>query len=524
MFDLLLKNGTIIDGSGNPGYRGDIALRDGKIEIIGRIEEEAVETLDIEDLTVTPGFIDTHSHSDLYLIHEPCSLPKLMQGITTEIIGQDGLGEAPIRKEHVKEWRKYLSGLNGDPPIKWSWENFDQYLKVIEASGAAVNVASLVGHGNLRLHAMGMEDRKPSNSELKEMKRLLEKSLEYGALGMSTGLIYAPCIYAETDELTELCSIVAEYSGVFVAHMRDEGDLLLKSVDEVVKIARESGVHTHISHLKSGGRRNWGKSKEALKKLENAHYEGLQISYDQYPYTAGSTFLSSLLPKWVHEGGVNMLLERIRVPEIRERIKEEYGELIESGRATGWDKVLVTYVESSDNKILEGKDLSEIANLRNQSPLDALIDLILEEENMASMASFTMSEDDVRNIMRHPLGMICTDGLLPGKPHPRAYGAFPRVLGYYVRQENVQRLEEAVRRMTSYPARVFNLGKRGYILPGYVADLVVFNPKKVSDTSTYEQPRKYPEGIEHVIVSGKLSVKEGKYTGIKNGKVIKSRH
>jgi N-acyl-D-amino-acid deacylase len=523
MLDLLLKNGVIIDGSGNPSYRGDIAISDELIQAIGVVNEEAREIVDITGLVVAPGFIDTHSHSDLFLIHDPSSLSKIMQGITTEIIGQDGLGEAPIRQELVDEWRRYLSGLNGDPPIDWSWKGLDEYLHVLEATKTAVNVACLVGHGNLRLLVMGMENKNSSDMEIEEMKKLLRASLEAGAIGMSTGLIYAPCVYSDTNELIELCKVVAEYSGVFVVHMRDEGDKLLESIDEVLTIARESGVHAHISHFKAGGKRNWGKSREALLKLDEAHSMGLQISYDQYPYTAGSTFLSSLLPSWVHEGGVDRLLKRIRDSGTRERIKAEYRVRLESGRATGWDQVLITYVESAENKQFEGKNLAEIAEIREYHPVDILMDLVIEENNMASMASFTMSEKDIERIMRHPLGMVCTDGLLLGKPHPRAYGAFPRVLGKYVREQKVLRLEEAVRRMTSYPSRVFNLGKRGYILVGFIADLVIFSPTTILDSSTYEEPRRYPSGIKHVIVSGELSVKNGQYIEIKNGNIIKSR-
>ena len=523
MLVLILKNGDIVDGSGKPRYRGDIAIRDGLIQAIGVVNEESTESIDISGMVVSPGFIDTHSHSDLFLIHDPSSLPKIMQGITTEIVGQDGLGEAPIRQEFVAEWRRYLSGLNGDPPIKWSWEDMEGYLDVLEASKPAVNVVSLVGHGNLRLLAMGMEDRKPSEEELEEMKRLLRESLEEGAIGLSTGLIYAPCVYSDTSELVELCKVVAEYSGVFVVHMRNEGDQLLESMDEVLTIARESGVHVHISHFKAGGKINWGKSRDALRKLDEEKGIGLRVSYDQYPYTAGSTFLSSLLPSWAHDGGVEMLLARIKDNETREKIKAEYGERFDGNRATGWDQVLVTYVESAENKQFEGKNLAEIAEIRDQQPVDALMDIVIEEKNMASMASFTMSEEDIKRIMSHPLGMVCTDGLLLGKPHPRAYGAFPRVLGRYVREQGVLGLEEAVRRMTSYPCGVFNLGNRGLIKEGFIADLVVFDPTSILDSSTYEDPRRFPVGVEHVIVSGVISVSNGQYTGDRNGKVIRSR-
>jgi N-acyl-D-amino-acid deacylase len=510
-----------VDGTGKKRYKGDISINNGLIKEIGTLDKEGNEIMDIQGLIIAPGFIDTHSHSDLFLIHDPSSLPKIMQGITTEIIGQDGLGEAPIREEYVPEWRRYLSGLNGDPPIKWTWTSFKEYLDVLEEKRTSVNVAGLVGHGNLRLLAMGMDDRNPSYDEMEEMKKLLNKSIQEGAIGLSTGLIYAPCIYANTHELIELCKVVKKYSGVFAVHMRDEGDKLLESIDEVITIAREAEVHSHISHFKAGGSKNWGKSRQGLQSLERAQEQGLNISYDQYPYTAGSTFLSSLLPKWIHNGGVDKLLKRLKEPSIREKIKTEYQNTCITSRTTGWDKVLVTYVESIANKDLEGKNLIEIAQLRGQSPIYSLMDLVLEEKNKASMASFTMSEKDVELIMKHPLGMICTDGLLLGKPHPRAYGAFPRVLGYYVRQRKILSLEEVVRKMTSYPCKIFKLGKRGKIQPGFIADLVVFNPDTIIDYSTYQNPRLHPEGIIHVTVSGVLSVINGRYTGIRNGKIIR---
>jgi N-acyl-D-amino-acid deacylase len=522
MHDILIKNGRIIDGSGSSFYYGNIAIKNGLIDKIGNTEEKAVTVLDATNLIVTPGFIDTHSHSDLFLIHEPDARAKIMQGITTEIIGQDGLGEAPIKEDLKSEWRKYLSGLNGDPPIEWNWNNLGEYLDRIQEAKPSVNVASLVGHGNLRLIAMGMDDRPPSTQELSHMKELLTESLKEGAIGLSTGLIYAPCVYSNASELSELCKISAKLGGVFVVHMRNEGDQLLESIDEVLGISRESGVHVHISHFKSGGRSNWGKSKDSLIKLDEATMQGLKISYDQYPYTAGSTFLSSLLPTWVHEGGVDKLLIRLKDTGTRSKIMAEINKKAQTSRDTGWKNVLVTYVESDANKKYEGLSLSEIAKKREETEIESLIEIVLEEANRASMASFTMSEEDVERIMVHPLGMICTDGLLLGKPHPRAYGAFPRVLGRYVRKGTVK-LEEAVRKMTSYPASVFKLEKRGLLKPGYHADITIFNPDTVIDTATYKEPRKNPRGILHVLVNGRITVKNGIYIGERAGKIIRSK-
>jgi len=522
MYDILLKNGRIIDGSGTPSYYGDIAIENGLICKIGNIDEKTHTLFDANGLVIAPGFIDTHSHSDLFLIHEPDAKAKIMQGITTEIIGQDGLGEAPIREDLKIEWRKYLSGLNGDPPIEWTWNNIGEYLNKVQEAKPSVNVASLVGHGNLRLLAMGMDDRPPSIQEMSIMKELLSESLEEGAIGLSTGLIYAPCVYSNASELSELCKVSADHGGVFVVHMRNEGDQLLESIDEVLGIGKESGVHVHISHFKSGGKANWGKSKDSLNKLDEATNQGIKVSFDQYPYTAGSTFLSSLLPIWVHEGGVEEQLLRLRDPEIRSKILSEMNERAQTSRDTGWENVLVTYVASDKNKVYEGLSISAIAKKRKKSEIDSLIDIVLEEANQASMASFTMSEEDVERIMSHPLGMICTDGLLLGTPHPRAYGSFPRVLGRYVRKGSVI-LEEVVRKMTSYPAYVFKLKKRGMLKTGYHADITIFNADTITDTATYKEPRQYPKGVHYVLVNGRITVKNGKYTGERAGRVLRSK-
>jgi N-acyl-D-amino-acid deacylase len=522
MFDILLKNGRIIDGTGNPWYQGDVAVKDRVIVGVGRVDGDAGTVVDASRLVVSPGFIDTHSHSDLFLISEPEASAKVMQGITTEIVGQDGLGEAPIRDDEVAEWRRYLAGLNGDPEIDWDWRSFSEYLNRIEAANPSINVVSLVGHGNLRLLAMGMEDRQPTREEMEEMKALLSKSMEQGAIGLSTGLIYAPCVYAGTEELVELCRTVTENDGVFVVHMRNEGDRLLESMDEVVEVGYRSGVHVHISHFKAGGEANWGKSKHSLRKLEEARDEGVQVSYDQYPYTAGSTFLSSLLPPWVHDGGVDSLLNRLKDPDIRTKIISELDSGEQGGRTRDWDQLLVTYLPSEKNRTLEGATMNEIAKRRGQTEVEALMDLILEEDNRASMASFTMSEEDVRRIMKHPLGMMCTDGILLGTPHPRAYGAFPRVLGHYVR-EDVLRLEEAVQRVTSRPAQCFKLHRRGILRPGFHADITVFDPETIRDTASYQNPRQHPEGIRYVIVNGKITVDNGVHTGEGAGMVLRHK-
>lgn len=519
MFDLVIKNGKVIDGSSNPWYRADIAVVDGKIASIGTLDADSEQVIDAEGLAVAPGFIDTHSHSDLMLIAEPEAKQKIMQGITTEVVGQDGLGEAPLRDDVVDDWRRYLSGLNGDPDIEWNWRGFADYLDKLEAAGPATNVASLVGHGNLRLLAVGMEDRTPTAQELEEMKNLLAEAIKQGAFGLSTGLIYPPCVYADIDELKELCKVVSTHGGLFVVHMRNEGDRLLESIDEVVSIGKEAGIHVHISHFKASRERNWGKVVDALGMVERARTEGVDVTVDQYPYVAGSTFLSSLLPVWAHEGGTERMLERLRDREARTRMVADMRE-DGRGRGWGWNNILVTSVSTQGNKRFEGKTLQEIAESRDQGPLDVVLDLIIEEENAVSMVSFSMSEEDVRTVMQSPLQMVCTDGIVLGKPHPRAYGSFPRVLGRYVR-EGVVSLEEAVRKMTSLPAQTFGLHDRGLLRPGMCADITIFDPDKIIDKATYKDPIQFPEGVEYVIVNGVVTVYRGEHTSARGGRVLR---
>ena len=525
----LIKNGFIVDGSGNPGYKADVLLNGGIIEKIAEtIEEDGAEIINAEGLVVAPGFIDTHSHSDLQVLVEPEVAPKVLQGITTEILGQDGISMAPLPKEYVSPWRKNLAGLDGDSDlIDWNYETTENYLQMIDDVKPGLNECYLVPHGNIRVEAMGLENRLPNDEELERMCAVTRREMEAGAVGLSTGLIYMPCAYSESREIIEMCKVVAEYDGLFVIHQRSEADTILDSMEEVIKIGRESGVRIHYSHFKVCGKKNWDKVDKVIELLEEAKKEGIRVSFDQYPYVAGSTMLGVILPPWVHDGGTDKVLERLADPELRKKMVYD----IEHG-IPGWDnfvefagldQIFVTSVKTEKNQDAIGLNLIELGKLRGKDPYEATFDLLFEEENAVGMVDFYGTEEHVIRIMKRPEMNACTDGLLGGKPHPRVYGAFPRILGKYVREEKALTLEEAVYKMTKKPAVTFNMTGRGEVKAGYCADLCIFNPDTVIDKGTFVDPVQYPEGIEYVIIGGELTVENGKHTGKRNGAVLRKK-
>ena len=387
-----------------------------------------------------------------------------------------------LPKRYISPWRKNLAGLDGDSDeVGWDYETTEGYLRALEEKGVGLNESYLVPHGNVRMEAMGLDNRKPSADELERMCGIVRREMEAGAFGLSTGLIYMPCAYAETAELIELCKVVAEFDGAFVVHQRSEADTILSSMEEVIEIGRRSGVKIHFSHFKICGRKNWGVIDCVLELLDHAAAEGIRTSFDQYPYVAGSTMLGAILPPWAHDGGTDKLLARLSDASLRKRMMLD----IESG-IPGWDnfvdfagvdQIFVTSVKTAANQELVGKSLQEIGRMRNRNPLEAAFDLLLAEENAVGMVDFYGKEEHVARFLTRPEQNVCTDGLLGGKPHPRVFGSFPRVLGKYVREENALTLEAAVRKMTSKPAEVFGFEKRGLLKAGYFADVVIFNPK-----------------------------------------------
>ena len=482
---------------------------------------------------VCPGFIDIHSHSDITSLVDPRSESKVMQGVTTEVIGNCGLSPAPMRTESSG----YLKSQFFPPEFEWNWPNFRDFITTHENTPASLNIAPLVGHGTLRIAVMGSENRSPKNSELHKMKALLEDSLDAGAFGLSTGLIYAPACYAETEEVIELARLLNEGNRLYATHVRGEGANLVDAVKEALRIGREGGVRVQISHHKAAGLDNWGKVNRTLELMNNARRSGIDITCDVYPYSASSTDLAICLPPWVREGGTGKMLERLQDAGTRFQIRKEMesdkmqGAWASPVKSIGWNRIVIGAVNAEENIETEGMNLSDIAAYRNKDVFDVLFDILTKENGRVTCTYHEMCEEDVRTVMCHPIAMIASDGMSLSpkgilgkhKPHPRSYGTFPRVIAKYVREEELFSLEQAIRKMTSFPAQKLGLGDRGTLTEGFWADLVVFEPSAIKDTATYEEPSQFPLGIKYVIVNGVVVVSEGRHTDATPGKVLRYR-
>lgn len=524
MYDILIKNGMIADGTGKDAYKANIAV-EGDILHIVHDEPEAKRVIDAEGKYVTPGFIDTHSHSSLMLNVEPFLAPKVFQGITTEVLAQDGYGPAPVSEETLAPWKIAMSGLEGKWDIEWNWRSIAEYLDHVDTLELGPNVVYLAPHGNLRMVSMGLENRKPTPEEQKKMDEELQKAFDEGAFGMSTGMIYPPCCYADVDEFISLGKVLAKNDGIFVTHQRSEADTILDSMDEIFKIGRESGCRCHFSHFKCCGKKNWDKVPKVCEKLDKAKEEGLTVSFDQYPYVAGSTMMSVILPPWAHDGGTEKLLERLNDKELREKMKHDIWNGIE-----GWDNfidfaglegIFITFVKNPESEKYVGMSLIELGEATGKEPLDAIMDLIRDEENIVGLVDFYGTEEHVKLFLSRPEQNVCTDGIIGGKPHPRLYGAFTRILGKYVREEHTFSFETAIRKMSGKAADVLGLDKRGYLKEGYAADILVIDPKEVRDVGDYMNPKQLSKGIDYSIVNGKIIIDDGKATPQKAGKVIR---
>ncbi|MFO7942106.1 MAG: D-aminoacylase [Bacillota bacterium] len=520
MLDVIIRGARVMNGTGGPWFEADVAVRAGRIAAVGDLaREDAGEVIDAAGLTLAPGFIDIHSHSDFNLLVDPRAPSKLLQGVTSEVIGQCGISAAPLDARGMAEvherWPEVFS-----PEV--SWASMSQYLRLLDHRGVGVNVLPVVGHGNIRSLAMGEEDRAPSAEEMERMKRVLRDALRDGAFGMSTGLIYPPGVYSEGEELFGLGEVLGEFDAIYFTHLRDEREYLVEALGEAIEVGNRGGCRVQISHLKAFERANWGLVEEALQVMERARSEGLDITGDAYPYTASSTSLRTTLPDWVHDGGKEAMLRRLADARTKERIIEEWGDSIE------WDDIMIATVNGEGNRALEGRTVAGVAAERAADPRKLVLDLLEDEDGETTMVYRGMCEEDVKRVLTSPLVMIGSDGsaLSPegplgrGKPHPRNYGTFPRVIGRYAREEGIMPVELAVAKMTSWPAAKLGLLDRGLIAPGFAADLVLFDPDTIRDTATYEEPHSFPAGIDTVLVNGGMAVRGGRPAGALFGEVL----
>jgi N-acyl-D-amino-acid deacylase len=529
-YDLVVKNGLVIDGSGRPGYRADIAIKGDRIVRIGKLKNAgAGREIDATGMVVAPGFIDMLGQSETYLLIDPRAMSKVMMGVTTEVTGE-GESIAPINERLIKEQEDFLRRFN----LTIDWHTLDEYFKRLEKQGAGVNLATFVGATQLREYVVGFDNRPPTPAELEQMKQLVAAAMKDGALGVSTSLQYVPARFAKTDELVELAKVARQYGGIYATHQRSEANALDESLAEVFQIARQAKIPVEIWHLKTAYKKNWGRMPEVLAKIKRARAEGLDITADIYPYIAGSTSLSACLPPWALEGGTERMLGRLKDKRIRQQLKEEITTdhkeweniYLGSGGASG---VLIGSVVNRDLDAMQGKRVSQIAEEQGKEPLDALFDLILADHGQTGAIYFMMSEDDMRTAMQSPFVSFCTDsgarandGPLAGsKSHPRGWGSYPRILGRYVRDERLLTLEQAIHKMTGLPAKRVGLRDRGLLLAGSYADITIFDPRTVIDRATFEMPNQHPEGIKYVIVNGQLSVDDGRRTAALAGRALR---
>ena len=526
-YDIVIRNGTVYDGSGSAPIVGDVAINGDTIAAVGAIGSATGRTeIDAKGLAVAPGFINMLSWAGTPLLADGRSQSDIRQGVTLEVFGE-GTSGGPLTDAMKAE----ILEQQGDIKYAIAWTTLKEYLDHLVAKGVSTNIASFVGATTVRTHVLGQADRKPTSAELDAMRVLVAQAMKDGALGVGSSLIYAPAFYAKTPELIALARVAGEHGGIYISHMRSEGNRLLEAVDELITIAREAKVPAEIYHLKAAGRENWGKLDEVIRKVESARAEGLEISADMYTYTAGSTGLDAAMPPWVQEGGYAAWAKRLRDPKTRQRVLREM-----TTRADDWENLylaagaegtLLVGFKNEALKPLTGKTLAEVANARGMSPQETAIDLVIEDGSRVQVVYFLMSEDNVRKQMALPwmsfssdAGSMAPEGVfLKSSTHPRAYGSFARVIGRYTR-EGVHTLQEAVRKLTSQPARVLHIDRRGNLTPGYFADVAVFDPAKVEDHATYEKPHQFSTGMFHVLVNGVPVLRDGNHTGATPGRVV----
>ncbi len=528
-YDVVIRNGTIYDGSGNPPFVGDVALHGDTVAYVGPSAAGGGRAeIDATGMAVTPGFINMLSWATESLIEDGEAQSDIRQGVTLEVFGE-GWSMGPY-SDAIKEEQL---ALQGDIKYDIPWSTLAEYLDHLVTRGIAPNVASFVGATTVRVHEVGYSDRRPSAEELERMQALVRQAMEDGALGVGSSLIYAPAFYADTDELIALSRIAAEYDGMYISHMRSEGNRLLEAVDELITIARESGIRAEIYHLKAAGRSNWGKLNGVIERVNAARAAGLEISADMYTYTAGATGLDAAMPPWVQEGGHDAWVERLKNPAIRRRVAREMRTPTDEWEnlylAAGPQQTLLVGFRNDTLKSLTGKTLAQVAAERGTTPEVTAMDLVIEDDSRVGTVYFLMSEDNVKRQIALPwlsfgsdAGAPATEGVfVKSNPHPRAYGNFARLLGKYVRDEHVIPLEDAVRKLTTLPASNLKIRRRGALTPGYFGDVVVFDPATIQDHATFDQPHQYATGVQHVFVNGVQVLENGEHTGATPGRVVR---
>jgi N-acyl-D-aspartate/D-glutamate deacylase len=524
MTSILFRGGTVYDGLGNPGELRDLLVVDGYIrQISPHIETDAALVLDITGLALSPGFIDIHTHSDLTLLSNPLAQSKIRQGITTEVIGNCGIGPAPIPpKADSVALRAAVAYLDLDPSIEWNWASFSDFLEVLRRKEISVNIAALVGHIPIHSAVVGYGKADATSGQIIEMQELLRESMGAGAFGLSTGLAYSPISYASPAELIGLATVVAEFDGIFAWHMRNYGDDLMGSISEVLEVAKRTGVRTQVSHLVAVGERNWGAVKRVMREIDQANASGLEISMDVYPYTAGNCPLSQFLPDWAQEGGDRAMRDRLEDLEVRKRIINEWDDPLIS-----WDDVTISAVPKGREAIV-GKTISQISSMNGDNGNNVALQLLSEMGNSVGIIAGGRTNSDVIAVYNHPAVLVGSDGqaLDPsgatgtGSPHPRSYGCYPRLLSKYVGNNGLS-LERAIHIATGAVAQKLHISDRGVLIKSMKADLVVFNPNTVRDQATFDSPHQFPTGITHVVVNGVLTVKDEEHTGARKGQVLK---